>query len=45
MLCEKGMIITKSRSVLLVPHNIKQTTPTKTQINTEDLTNIAQTMG
>ncbi len=34
MLCEEGMIIAKTRSALLIPHNIKQATPPKTQSNT-----------
>jgi hypothetical protein len=31
MLCEEGMITTKIRSALLVPHNTKPATPPKTQ--------------
>jgi hypothetical protein len=34
MLCEEGMIVTVARSVFLVPHNTKQTTPTKIHNNT-----------
>jgi len=30
MLCEEGTTITKARSVLLVPHNIKHVMLTKT---------------
>ncbi len=34
MLCEEGMTITKVRSALLVRHNAKHATPSKTQSNT-----------
>ncbi len=34
MLCEEGMITTKTRSALSVSHNTKQEAPPKTQSNT-----------
>ncbi len=34
MLCEEGMITTKTRNALLIPHSIKHVVPTKTQSNT-----------
>jgi hypothetical protein len=34
MLCEKGTIIAKASSALLIPHNTKQVAVTKTQSNT-----------
>jgi hypothetical protein len=36
MLCEKGMISTKARNALSVPHSTKHATPTKTQNNTRN---------
>jgi hypothetical protein len=35
MLCEKGMITTKTRSALSVPQSIKQVSLAKTQSNTK----------
>jgi hypothetical protein len=37
MLCEEGMTIIEARSVMLVPHNIKETILTKTQSNTRKI--------